>query len=323
MGSGRWDTDVYIDAHKTRVSSGIPAFHHSQTSSTIHKDLDPKRIKDKVGGMLESRDSVDHPESNSVFVTFDVTGSNIHCAEKAQIALAKMMDLLPNYLSDPQLAFGANDDIHAVGADLCTQVSEFESDNRIDESLRLIKLTGNGGGNSQESYDFLLFIAARLMAMDCVEVRGKKGYMFMYADEPFPTMLMKDEVRKVFGVEISEDMRIETLIEEVQEKFHLFALWPATSSYVNSRKQYEKLLGEEHVFILESPEQISEAICGIIAVTESKATPDQVRTDLVRAGFSAKSADSISQALVPRSQALSQSASGLPALGNKTDDHRI
>lgn len=285
MGGGNWDGAVYKSATTTRSSMGIDDFDYSSKAKDVHETLSALRIKDKPFGMLESRDNDDHPESNAVFINFDVTGSNIDDARIAQKEMDKMMDLLPEYLDHPQLAFGANDDIEACMDSLSFQVTEFESDNRIDESLRNIVLVGQGGGNNHESYDLALFAAARLMALDCVEKRGKKGYMFMYADEPFPAICEKGDIQSVFGITIERDLTIEELIEEVKEKFHLFVMFPAKSSYHHSLEQYKELVGEDFVVTLQHPTQICAIMCGIIGMLEEKVSHGKVSTDLVKYGF--------------------------------------
>src|SRR5260370_34214086 len=93
------------------------------------------------------------------------------------------MALLGNYLSDPQVAVAANDDFNSVGLS-ATQISDFESDIRIDEHIRNIWLTGQGGGNDGESYNLLLYAAARKTVLHCFEKRGNRGYLLLYADAP-------------------------------------------------------------------------------------------------------------------------------------------
>lgn len=131
MGGGSFDHDTYTRATNHRRSTGDD-FHYSKTASRhtpVHSTLDPMRINKKPFGKLESRDSAEHPESNAVFVSFDVTGSNIDRAREAQQKLPNLFEMLKNYLTDPQLLFAANDDILVQGK-RAIQIGEFESDNR-------------------------------------------------------------------------------------------------------------------------------------------------------------------------------------------------
>src|SRR6266446_561273 len=118
MGSGRFDSDTYSRSTNQRRSSGQDDFHYSHTATNetpVHPSLNPKRILGKPFHKLESRDSAEHPDSNAVFVSFDVTGSNISRAREVQQRLPNLFQMLTHYLNDPQLLFAANDDIEAVG----------------------------------------------------------------------------------------------------------------------------------------------------------------------------------------------------------------
>ena len=248
----------------------------------MHDNLDPLRINKKPFGKLESRDSAEHPESNPVLVCFDVTGSNKARAVDAQKKLPNLMDLLNKYLTDPQVAVAANDDYKVEGRN-AIQISDFESDNRVDDHIRNIWLVGDGGGNFGESYDLLLYAAARKVVLDSVEKRGKKGYMFMYADEPIFNFVEKDEVAAIYGDDIQGKIPIEEIIEEARRNFNVFVIWP-DGGYTDAREKYVKLFGDEFVLTLQHANLICELIASTIGLYEAKATPDTAVTDLVAVG---------------------------------------
>lgn len=254
------------------------------SASSVHTNLDPKRINAKPFGKLEARDSDDHPNSHPVLVAFDVTGSNIQRAVDAQKRLPNLMELLNKYIDDPQVAVAANDDFFCVQGN-SIQISDFESDIRVDEHIRNIWLTGMGGGNSGESYDLLLYAAARKTVLDSVEKRGKKGYFFMYADEPIFEQVQAAEVQVVFGDTLEKDIPITEIIEEARRNFDIFVIWP-TGGYDNAREQYVQLFGADSVLILQHPNLICELIASTIGLYEDKATPASIVTDLVAVGVS-------------------------------------
>lgn len=295
MGGGSWDTGSYKNASKTRAAKGVDDFHYSKTATTTHSNLDPKRIIGKPFGKLEARDNAEHPLSVPVLVSFDVTGSNLQRAVDAQKKLPNLMELLHKYLPDPQVAFAANDDFTCIG-DQSIQISDFESDNRVDEHIRSIRLTGDGGGNGGESYDLLLFAAARLMVTDSMEKRDKKGYFFLYADEPIFPNVQKTEVQATFGVTIERDIPIVEIIEEVRRSWNVFLLWPLRG-YANARSQYVELFGDEAVIDVQHPNMICELIASIVGLHEDKATPASLVTDLVATGVSQHDASSLALTL--------------------------
>ena len=305
MGGGSWDSGTYHSTKSTRAASGVADFAYTQSATNVHANLDPKRINKKPFGKLESRDSADHPESHAVLVCFDVTGSNIDRAVDVQKKLPTLMELLAKYIADPQVAVAANDDYKVVGTN-SIQISDFESDIRVDEHIRNIWLVGNGGGNNGESYDLLLYAAARKMVLDSVEKRSKKGYMFLYADElVFPNVL-KGEVHDVFGDKLESDIPTVEIIEEAQRNFHIFVIWPRGGED-RAHEQYKKLFGEENVLVSQHPNLLCELIASTVALYENKPA-DVVVNDLIAIGVG----DADAKALVKRA---AHSASTLATSG--------
>lgn len=282
MGGGAWDSGAYHSAATSRAASKVPDFAYTTTATSVHDNLDPKRINSKPFGKLESRDSTEHPASNPVLVCFDVTGSNHARAIDVQKKLPNLMELLNKYLTDPQVAVAANDD-YSYANHNCVQLSDFESDNRVDDHIRNIFLVGLGGGNDGESYDLLLYAAARKMVLDSVEKRAKKGYMFLYADEPIFDHVKKHEVKDIFGDTIERDIPIAEIIEEARRNFNIFLIWP-DGGYRHAREQYVKLFGEDSVLTSQHPNLLCELIASTIGLYEDKVTPASAVTDLVALG---------------------------------------
>jgi hypothetical protein len=312
MGSGSFNSDRYYNDAKTRSSHGIDDFDYSKTHSTVHDSLDPRRINKKPLKKLESRDSAEHPESNAVLLSFDVTGSNYQRAVQAQKALPALMDLLPKYLPHPQVAMAANDDLNCTSVDSgALQVSDFESDNRIDEHIRSIRLVRAGGSNDGESYDLVLYTAARKTVLDCLEKRGKKGYLFLYADEPFFTEVKASHVEKAFGDDIGEDIPIESIIAEARQQYETFVLWPV-GGYAHAHDQYLSLFGEEYVITLQHPERICEVVAATIGIAESRIDTETAVKDLIAVGQNVNAANDLVRSLVPlaNSRAVAHVSSG-------------
>lgn len=274
MGNGTWSTESYANASVARAVSKTPDFAYSQSAKSVHLLLQASRIKDKPFGVLESRDSVEHPNSTAIILNFDVTGSNRSRAQIAQKKLPDLMDAITKVLPDPQISVAANDDVFVSYAN-AFQISEFESDNRIDEWIRNIWLIGHGGSNNGESYDLAMFAAARLTSTDCFEKRGKKGYFFMYADEPIFDQLDKSTVQLVFGQSIQENsIPIASLVQELKAKWDVHVLWPEGGQH-DALDQYKVLFGEECVHVLQNPNAICETVVDIISEKES-ANPSPV-----------------------------------------------
>lgn len=319
MGGGQYSHDTYRNTQQHKAANTIPDFQYSKTHQQTHPDLDPMRINQKASGLkkLESRDSVEHPESNPFLICFDVTGSNIQNAMVAQKQFPKLMTLLTKYIADPQISVAANDDEN-VAPGRAVQISEFESDNTIDTHYDHVDLVGNGGGNGGESYDLLLYAAARKVVTDSFEVRNKKGYLFMYADERFFPSVLKAQVKAVFGDVIEKDIPIGDIVDEVKQKWNVFILCPESSrSTHDSFQQYRDLFGEDSVVMLEDPNMICEQIAALVGLNEEKTDANTAVQDLVAVGVGASAAQSlVHSSLKTIASTKSAKASGtLPVVG--------
>ncbi len=303
MGGGYWSTAAYTSSTATRTAAGISDFAYSQQNPhTIHQNLDPARINTKPLKKIESRDSQDHPESNAVFVMFDVTGSNFQRAVDAQKKLPNLMELLtgnerrPGYLRDPQVLVAANDDFHYVGK-RALQISEYESDIRIDDHIRNVILVGQGGANNGESYDLGMYAAARKTVLDCMEKRNKKGYFFMYADEPIFDKVSKKHVKEIFGDDLQRSIPIADIIAELRELYTAYVIWPV-GGYHEAYQQYVHLFGQASVLTLQHPNLICELIGSVIGINEGLVTSNaQIQADLRDAGVSDSDITAVSSTL--------------------------
>ena len=85
MGDGSWSSNAFASVSTARASAPTVDIFKS---TTIHAAVDPAKMT-----VRESRDSVDHPESNAVIVGFDVTASMGKIPDYfAREALGKLMD---------------------------------------------------------------------------------------------------------------------------------------------------------------------------------------------------------------------------------------
>ena len=305
MGGGSWDQKLYSQSASYRASTGQQNFaysHDTMSKSTDewvpHDDLDPKKIKDSVNHVRESRDSAEHPESRAVITIFDVTGSMEQVPEVLQKKLEKLMTIImmKGGLEHPQICVGAVGD--AVTDHIPFQIAQFESDNKIDEHLRKIVLEGNGGGQIHESYALAAYFAAKLTAIDCFEKRGQKGYLFITGDEMPYDVTTKDQIKKIFGIKEEADIATDQIFKEAAEKYEIYFILPNQTSYYkypSVNEAWRALLGD-HLLRLEDPNAICELIASTIAVNEGIDVND-VAGSLKAAGADPKAIDSVTRAL--------------------------
>lgn len=271
MGSGAWSPTSYFARSDAKRARGVDTFDYSARAKAsgdlrVHQTLDPQ-------GMLvrESRDSAEHPESNAILISLDVTGSMGKVVRGIHQDLPRLHELIlgHKYIPHPQILFAAVGD--ATCDQVPLQVGQFESDNRMDENLENIILEGGGGGSKSESYELTLYVAARLTSIDCFEKRGRKGYLFIIGDELAYTTVHRAQIQRIFGTDPQADIPLTQIIAEAKQKFHIYFVIPGGASHGKDKdveQFWVKHLGREHVLSLADPRETSECIAATIGLKE-------------------------------------------------------
>jgi hypothetical protein len=250
-------------------------------------DLKPHPSLDPYGlGYRESRDSGEHPQSTPIAIWLDVTGSNIHQARIVHRQLRNFMGLLLNqqYVTDPQVMFSAVGDATCDRVPL--QVGQFESDNRMDETLGNLVLEGGGGGQKYESYQNAFYVMTRHVATDAWEKRGKKGHLYVVGDEMSWPHLRKTEITRLIGAELEVDIELQYVIAAVRQRWHTTFIRPQLSSYGKDpeiERFWRTYLGEGFVTIRDA-EEIVPYIAADVGNREGVPL-NQIASDLAAAGY--------------------------------------
>lgn len=225
MGGGYYDYDVAEQSRSTRTDvftyEGYTGSNPARRA--CHPDLNIK------GKKRECLDNDQHPNSTPIVVAMDVTRSR---GDDAKIVYSKLPSfigqiILKGYVSDPEISFAAIGDASA-GDKAPIQVGQFESDNRLDDVLSKIWLEEGGGGTGKESYELMAYYFARHAVMS-VNQRGKKGYFFFVGDEGFYEKVDKEQIKEWIGDVPVSDLSSAEIFAELQEKFHVFFIYPQKS----------------------------------------------------------------------------------------------
>lgn len=301
MGAGTWDPGTYAASTTRKIATGTTFGYTKSTaaapSSTwkAHNDLDPKKVagpSSPLAGQTvrESRDTTDHPTSTPVAVFFDETGSMGNTPRVLQGKLGQLEGLVlrKGYLEHPQFMMGAYGD--GVVDTVPLQVSQFESDNRIDDALDNLFLEGHGGGNMGESQWLAWYYLATHTATDAWEKRSKKGYAFFIGDEkslnPRP-----EEVKRWIGdgEPLVSPLTDQAIVDALLEKWEGFVLVidNGAAKMQGSIAYYTSLFGEARVLIVQDEEAIAETIALLIGMTEGVIDLDDGVDDLTAVGADA------------------------------------
>lgn len=329
MGYSKWSDDAYTARQDHRHTTNQTAFTYDQHV----RDSGIVRVHDQMnpfGVTRESRDSADHPDSLSIAVIFDVTGSMGNVPRVLQAKLGSLMRVLvqKGYVDHPQILFGAVGDAHCDSVPL--QIGQFESGLEMDDDLGKIYLEGGGGGQVHESYELAIYFVARHTSIDCYEKRGHKGYLFTIGDEkPYPT-LRRQQVQEHIGDALARDLPIKQVVAEVQQRYEHFHIIPTNTSHGRSAEVQEcwrELLGER-VLMLEDEAAVCETIALAVGLCEGRLDDlADGADDLVQAGYDPAAAATASAALTRYAAALGPrvplAVGVLPPAASYADDGRL
>lgn len=327
MGFSNWNDAAYDARQRNRRHKHQTAFTYDQQVrqsgvAKVHDQMNP------YGVVRESRDSEAHPNSLSIAVLFDVTGSMGTVPRVLQTKLGSLMRLLiqKGYVDDPQILFGAVGDAYTDNVPL--QIGQFESGLEMDDELGKIYLEGGGGGQVHETYELGVYMMARHTSIDCYEKRGRKGYLFTIGDEkPYPKV-RRQHVNDLIGDRLEADIPIEEIIAEVQERYEYFHLIPTNTSHGSNagvQQRWRDLLGER-VLLLNDETAVCETIALAIGLCEGTVDNLMAGTDdLIQAGYDAVAANTAASALVSyaASRPKVAKATGLLPSTQSLDDGRL
>lgn len=287
MGFGEYSHAAHVALTAARATT-TPVFR----ASRAHPQLDPR------GAIRECRDSAEHPESLAVLFALDVSGSmgDVPRTLATQTLPAFMRVLLDAGVRDPQLCFMAVG--HAGQDQAPLQVGQFESsEGLIDGWLTRLWLEGGGVGR-HEAYELAMLYAARCTRLDCVEKRGRRGYLFLTGDVAPNPAVSHTEATRLLGVDLGADLPVRDLIEELQRSYEPFMLL-APGGPPGVERAWRDLLGDR-VLALRAPGDAALVAAGLVALLEGSAGSLPAFIDrLALTGLSRRDGARIAQALVP------------------------
>lgn len=228
MGSGRWSDSDWKGFTKTRNINQNSKQEEIFQSRRMNSNLNPFNVT------RESCDSVDNPNSTPIIIGLDVTGSmGMIATNIAKDGLNRLATEIYNRkpVPDPHILFAGIGDVKWDDAPF--QCTQFEADIRIAEQLSKLYIEQGGGGNDQESYTLPWYFASMHTKCDNFIKRGKKGYLFTIGDEPCPQLVLKSEIKKVFGDTLEVDsLSTKELYDMASKQYEIFHIIIEEGSYM-------------------------------------------------------------------------------------------
>ncbi len=243
---------------------------HTKSKEQIFKQTQINNAMNPHGIVLrEARDSEESPRSLGVIIGLDVTGSmgNVphHLVKEGLPHL--METLIQAGVENPHILFLGIGDHECDSAPL--QVGQFEqNDELLDKWLTDVYLEGGGGPNYGESYLLAWYFGAYHTALDCLEKRNQKGFIFTIGDEPTLDSLPKDAVKEIMG-NAQTGYTAEELFAKAREMYNVYHVHiseTGSGSRPDRVAGWEKLIGSKNVLVAarhtDVPKIIAEAILG-------------------------------------------------------------
>jgi len=228
-------------------------------------------------GIRESRDSKEHPNSVAIIIALDVTGSMGSVPHYlVKNGLPNIMDSIINKgVADPQILFLGIGDHECDQAPL--QVGQFESgDELLDKWLTTVYLEGGGGGNDGESYMLAWHFAAFYTAIDCLDKRGQKGFLFTIGDEPVLDKIPSRALKSIMGDGQHEDYPSSVLYDKARQLYNVYHIHIKETSSGSRRSVmdgWQQLLSD-NLKVADRHEDVSDIISDTITnIHTSQETP--------------------------------------------------
>ena len=272
MGGGSWSSATYASVTGAKLRSGTTFSYDTTAKATgryeAHEDLDPKRLNAAGINIRESRDSLEHPLSKPMVIAFDQTGSMGSIPRQMQQRLKTVFQLtLDKGIEDVQVAVGAYGDA-TNGERVPLQISQFESDNRIDDALDNIFIEGMGGGNNGETSNLLFYYLAHHTKLDSFEKRGEKGKLYVIADEK-QVMINDRHIKDFIGdAQPLGDLSFGGIAADLTKTWDVTILLINNYSAQMQRSEqfYAELFGPDNVIVVQDADTIPETIAALFAL---------------------------------------------------------
>lgn len=198
--------------------------YDSKTGRTTGQEFVAKRIDPSLDPrnftVRECVNSEEHPNTIPVILGLDVTGSMGEACKETAAALGTIIMNLYKKFDDIEFCMMGIGDL--AYDDAPVQMSQFESDIRIAESLDKIFMEHGGGGNGYESYTAAWYMGLTRTKLDCFDKQGRKGIIITMGDEPLNPYLPQHDLNRAINGTEESDVETPALYAEASKKFDIF-----------------------------------------------------------------------------------------------------
>lgn len=184
---------------------------------------------------------------------------------------------------DMEISFAAVGDAYSDKFPL--QAEEFGAGTVLKDKLANLKVEGGGGGSHHETYELGALYYARNVDMP----NAVRPIFIFVADEAPYASVPVQKARDVCKVALAKDMTVDEVFAELKLKYSVYLVHKPYPDGGVTRREWVRLIGEDHIADLQDPERVVDVIFGILAKEtgrveyfkseiEGRQTPVQVQT---------------------------------------------
>ena len=228
-----------------------------------------------------------------IVVAVDVTGSMRELPgiifEKLCILYNEALFFLPDELKESfEISFAAIGDAYSDSAPL--QITDFAEGAELDENINSLYPEGGGGGQSRETYELAVYYYLKHCDMPNALSHPKPLLIFV-GDEGFYSKINRQHIKDLIGDNLKTDQISKNVFKKLRQKFNVYILrvkYGSGQSEKRIHKDWQKVLDETNVILMERPRRIVDTILGLLATAvdefdkfknriEIRQTPEQVK----------------------------------------------
>lgn len=267
---GNWKGHSFVDARKAYDANATRTYTAAVTAGVTAESLVPERLVTQ--------------STSPLVVQVDVTGS-MGAWPKTIFSKLPYLDIEgKTYLGpDMEISFAAVGDAYSDKFPL--QVEEFGSGTVLEGRLANLKVEGGGGGSHHETYELGALYYARNVDMP----NAVRPIFIFVADEAPYAEVPISKAREVCKVKIESVLSVDEVFAELKTKYSVYLVHKPFGDGGATRREWVRLIGEDHIADLDDPERVVDVIFGILAKEtgrvdyfkseiEGRQTPVQVQT---------------------------------------------
>lgn len=300
--------------------------------------LDPRLLKN---GMRESCYPDGVTDILSVALVMDMTGSMGTIPEYLQKELPNIIEvLIEQGISDhPQVMFIGHDDEYFMPR-AAFQISQFESGSKeLLEAMNSLIISGNGGGNSGESYHLAFYGLGYHTKLESVGRDGEKGIAIFINDEPafFDGRDWRTEgttpalAKETFGDTLQSEVSMLESVKKTLEQYEVVIIRPLDVSWgrdKNVTAQWREILiaaggNPQNVIEVDTREAILSA--AVLAISQIKGGDHSALVEVLKSkgAIGVDAAAEATKSLVPSNGTAVASATSTADVDTGSDAPRV